>query len=520
MLNSGPHHRSALKPASGRSLVGQVALQLYRFFIVAVVVWLIRDLALRQKTHGDSPILVSEIVSLLPAAVTLRPDSSERDGLFVLDRDEREIGYVVRTQPHCRDIIGYCGVTDALVVLDPNWKILGIKVHASDDTKEHVGDVVTDRRFLKKWNGMSWDTAADLNLKQAGIEGVSGATMTSMAIAQSVKARLQLSRGEIAERPALRLGWRDWGMLAVIGAASVMAFGKPAWRHRWKRPFQIALIVYVGFISGDLLAQTLFAGWARAGVPWSTAPGLVLLGAAALMVPWVSRKPLYCHHICPHGAAQELIGRFRPARFNVTLSAGVVRGLEYLPFALLLFTLVIALLCAVTLAVPLHAQTTGAGSAANEADGCPVSLTLPIGWSSAPLQNTRVDRRRNMRLRYGPGTDDVVTIGVVASDMQRMLWKSVQTNGLMAAAPPLTIAGTTAEVMRSVSDAGRQGKGGTDAWMVLLPLDNKIAATIRLTVVINSGVTPPTTEVIRALFGSMRPHACLLPGDSDPFRDR
>ncbi len=344
MLNSGPHHRSALKPASGRSLVGQVALQLYRFFIVAVVVWLIRDLALRQKTHGDSPILVSEIVSLLPAAVTLRPDSSERDGLFVLDRDEREIGYVVRTQPHCRDIIGYCGVTDALVVLDPNWKILGIKVHASDDTKEHVGDVVTDRRFLKKWNGMSWDTAADLNLKQAGIEGVSGATMTSMAIAQSVKARLQLSRGEIAERPALRLGWRDWGMLAVIGAASVMAFGKPAWRHRWKRPFQIALIVYVGFISGDLLAQTLFAGWARAGVPWSTAPGLVLLGAAALMVPWVSRKPLYCHHICPHGAAQELIGRFRPARFNVTLSAGVVRGLEYLPFALLLFTLVIALL--------------------------------------------------------------------------------------------------------------------------------------------------------------------------------
>jgi len=344
VLNPEARHHRARQPAPRRSLIRQVALQFYRFSIVAVIVWLIRDLALRQKTHGDSPILVSEIVSLLPAAVALRPDSSERDGLFVLDRDEREIGYVVRTQPHCRDIIGYCGVTDAMVVLDPNWKILGIKVHASDDTKEHVGDVVTDRRFLKKWNGMSWDTAADLNLKQAGIEGVSGATMTSMAIAQSVKARLQLSRGEIAERPALRLGWRDWGMLVVIGAASIMAFGKPAWRHRWKRPYQIALIVYVGFISGDLLAQTLFAGWARAGVPWSTAPGLVLLGAAALLVPWFSRKPLYCHHICPHGAAQELIGRYRPARFNVTLSAGVVRGLEYLPYALLLFTLVIALL--------------------------------------------------------------------------------------------------------------------------------------------------------------------------------
>ncbi len=322
----------------------RLALQLYRLGVVAAVVWLIRDLALRQKTHGDSPIRVDEVISLLPAAAALRPDSSARDGLFVLDKNEREIGYVVRTQPFCRDIIGYCGVTDALVVLDPEWKILGIKVHASDDTKEHVHDVVTDRRFLKKWNSMSWDTAADLNFRKAGIEGVSGATMTSMAIAQSVKARLQLSRGELAERPALRLSWRDWGMLTVLGAASFMAFGKAAWRQRWKRPYQVALIVYVGLISGDLLAQTLFAGWARTGVPWSTAPGLVLLATAALLIPWSTRKPLYCHHICPHGAAQELIGHFRPARFNVTLPAGVIRGLEFLPYALLLFTLIIALL--------------------------------------------------------------------------------------------------------------------------------------------------------------------------------
>jgi hypothetical protein len=322
----------------------QVALQLYRFAVVAAIVWLIRDLALRQRTHGDSPIEVDEIKSLLPEAAALRPDSSERDGLFVLDRVGREIGYVVRTQPHCRDIIGYCGVTDALVVLDPNWKIVGIKVHASDDTKDHVRDVVADRRFLKKWNGMTWDAAAALDLKKAGIEGVSGATMTSMAIARSVKARLQLSAGEIVERPPLRLGWRDVGMLVVLTAATAMAFGRPEWRHRWKRPYQIALIVYVGFIAGDLLAQGLFSGWARTGVPWTTAPGLVLLATAALLVPWATRKPLYCHHVCPHGAAQELIGKIRPARWHVTLPASVVRGLELLPGALLILVLIVALL--------------------------------------------------------------------------------------------------------------------------------------------------------------------------------
>jgi NosR/NirI family nitrous oxide reductase transcriptional regulator len=309
----------------------QIALQLYRLAVVAVIAWLIRDLAVRQRTHGDSPIAVDEVKKLLPDAYSLRPDSTERDGLFVLDRQGRELGYVVRTQPYCRDILGYCGVTDALVVLGPDWKILGLTVHASDDTKEHVYDVVTDRRFLKKWNGMTWETAAGLDLKGAGIEGVSGATMTSMAIARSVKARLQLSSGGIAVRPPLQFGWRDWGLLTVLALAALMAFGRPAWRQRWRRPFQFGLIIYVGFISGDMVTQQLLAGWSRAGIPWSTAPGLVLLTVAALLVPWATRKPIYCHQLCPHGAAQEWIGKLRPARLHITLSGGVGRGTRVPP---------------------------------------------------------------------------------------------------------------------------------------------------------------------------------------------
>ncbi len=322
----------------------QLALQLYRFAVVAAIAWLIRDVAVRQRIQGESPVTASEVVKFLPDAATLRADDSARDGLFVLDRAGRELGYVVRTQPRCRDIIGYAGVTDTLVVLDRDWKIIGLAIHASEDTASYVRDIALDRKFLKKFNSLSWDAAADLDLKAAGIEGVSGATMTSMAIAQSVKARLKLSRDELAAPVPLRFAWRDWGMLVVLAAAALMAFGKPEWRHRWKRPYQIALIVYVGLIAGDLLAQKLFAGWSRAGIPWTTAPGLVLLATAALVVPWVTAKPFYCHHVCPHGAAQELIGQVRPSRFQLTLPAGVIRGLEYLPAGFLLLTLVVTLL--------------------------------------------------------------------------------------------------------------------------------------------------------------------------------
>ncbi len=320
-----------------------LALQLYRFAVVVTIAWLIRDVAVRQRVQGDSPVVATEIVSLLPEAFKLRPDDSARDGLFVLDRAGHELGYVVRTQPACRDIIGYAGTTDALIVLDRDWKILGLKVHASEDTASYINDITLDRRFLKKWNGLTWDAAAGLDLKAAGIEGVSGSTMTSMAIAQSVKARLQLSRDQLAARVPLRLAARDVALLGVLATAGVMAFGRAQWRQRWKRPYQIALLVYVGFIAGDLIAQKMLIGWARGGVPWTSAPGLLLLTVAALLVPWASGKPFYCHHICPHGAAQELISQIRPKRFQLTLSADVIRGLEILPGALLFFTLVVAM---------------------------------------------------------------------------------------------------------------------------------------------------------------------------------
>ena len=132
-------------------------------------------------------------------------------------------------------------------------------------------------------------------------------------------------------------------LVVVLLVAGVMAFGPATWRHRWKIPYQLALIGYVGLVSGDLIAQSLLVGWARNGIPWQTAAGLALLVGAALVVPWVSRRPFYCHHLCPHGAAQELIGRIRPKRWTFTLRADLTRALGFLPAALLVLTLVIAL---------------------------------------------------------------------------------------------------------------------------------------------------------------------------------
>jgi hypothetical protein len=315
----------------------QFALQLYRLAVLVVIAWIIRDHHLRLRLGGLMPVTVEEVRSIYPNAAQLDEDGGERAGWFVKDAQGAALGYVLRTAPVSDAIIGYRGWTDTLVAFDPALRVLGVRIRSSQDTREHVQDVREDRYFMKLWNGKSWDEIARVSPEQAGIEGVSGASMTSMAMAEGIMRRLRAADAALAiHPPPLRFAARDIGLVIVVGIALVLAFHGVHGRPWLRRTFQVAVIAYVGFINGDLLAQSLIVGWTQAGAaPWRTAPGLVLLLAAALAIPWTARKPVYCHHICPHGAAQMLLNRVVPKRWRINLRPDFARGLRWLPALLL-----------------------------------------------------------------------------------------------------------------------------------------------------------------------------------------
>jgi polyferredoxin len=90
-------------------------------------------------------------------------------------------------------------------------------------------------------------------------------------------------------------------------------------------------------MAGEMLSQGLLAGWAAHGTPWRNVHGLVLLAALALLGPVFTGKQLYCHHICPHGALQQLLAKRLP--FQWSPSKRVDAFLSKLPFMLLAFVL-------------------------------------------------------------------------------------------------------------------------------------------------------------------------------------
>lgn len=252
------------------------------------------------------PVTLEEVRAVFTNAARI----TRKDARWqVFDGQGRTLGYALRTSPQADNVPGYRGPTDSLIALGPDGQsVAALRVRKSFDTASYVDQVWRSRTFLDLFEGRSISQIANLELPRFPVDGVSGATLTARGVAEGVKLR---ALAEVRARPreaSWRPSPRDWGLLAVILGGVAMAF-TPLRGQRWIRAaWQGILVGYVGLVNHDFVSMALLGGWAANGLPLKTAPALVLLAGAAFAVPWLSRRQIYCHQLCPHGAAQQLLG--------------------------------------------------------------------------------------------------------------------------------------------------------------------------------------------------------------------
>jgi Na+-translocating ferredoxin:NAD+ oxidoreductase RnfG subunit len=267
------------------------------------------------------PVELEEIESLFPKAASLGPRIGTYGQQPVLAESGEQIGSLLRTSPAADGLLGYQGPTDVLMGFDGDGKLIGMRIKSSFDNEEYVGYVREDEYFPSLFAGMTLKQLSELDLKAAGVEGVSGATMTSQAVAKGLtlaaaeSLRESLKPAEKSSAP--KLAFRDWGTILVLLSGVVIGFTNLRGKKWVRVPFQMLLIVYLGFINGDLVSQAVLAGWAKHGVAWRSALGLVLLSMAAVLLPIVSKHNLYCHQLCPHGAFQQLLKNRLPWQWHL-----------------------------------------------------------------------------------------------------------------------------------------------------------------------------------------------------------
>ncbi|HEX4000933.1 MAG TPA: FMN-binding protein [Pirellulales bacterium] len=290
-------------------------------------------------------VTVGDVRSLFPHAEQIESDPGDPSVARVRGRKDAPLGWVLRTSPAADNTIGYQGPTDALVGIDLQGRVVGLAIHQSYDNEPYVGYVRDDEEFRNLFDGKSIEALAGLDLEAAGVEGVSGATMTSMAVAKGL---VLAAKGKLVQEQASRRSQSrglsfapaDVGTLVVVLAGIVIGFTKLRGIATVRVGFQFLVLAYLGLVNGVLLSQAQLLGWAQSGVPagaWS----LILLTAAALLLPIMTKRNLYCSHLCPHGALQQLALRFAHPRHTIPRPWRTAIGL--VPGGLLLFCLLVSL---------------------------------------------------------------------------------------------------------------------------------------------------------------------------------
>jgi len=317
--------------------------------------------SLRRRLGNDAPsfkfpneVTIDELTPYFPRAIRF-DENSECPLLFDIyasdnaNRDDDLVGRFMRSSPTVENVNGYQGPTDFLVLFDDKGLFKKIVIRSSFDNLEpepYVNYVREDEYF-------TIDMFAGLDRRQLSefdddeFEGVSGATMTSGGVYRAMKILAQRSlQPKMTERTRSSNGWRfsirDLGTLSVLSIAVLMTFTRFGRYKRSRTVFQCVLVIYFGFLNGDLISQVLVMGWSQNGVPFQNGIGILILTISAFCIPLFTKRNIYCHQICPFGAAQQLVRKIAKPRHRLPRSLHSVMRL--VPGCLLLLIVIATLL--------------------------------------------------------------------------------------------------------------------------------------------------------------------------------
>ena len=330
-----------------------------------------------KRIGGDRPSLVfpaavvpEELKRWFPEATGTR---EENDLTVAVDRNGATLGQVIRTGPLSDSVVGYQGPTELLIKMDPTTSavvpesdapmsaavsaadraiVADIQIRSSFDNEPYVGYCRTEYGFWSLFKGKSVDELARLDLEANRVEGVSGATMSSMAIAETLVSAAKEYQSRVAARSKaetqdasiwtrwsgqvlggieIRLTAPDVGCVVVLLCIPLFRakgwFRKKSLRVLWL----IAVVVVIGFWSGNLISMALVAGWSAEGIAWRLAPALAAITVVAFVSPIVGKSNPYCNHLCPHGAIQQLVKPTRKSKRHWKPPARLIAVIQYLP---------------------------------------------------------------------------------------------------------------------------------------------------------------------------------------------
>lgn len=292
------------------------------------------------------PLTLEQVKSIFPDAsgfVETKP------GVYQVGREAGTT--ILRSSEMGVSVHGFQGPSDIIVGLNGNT-VVGVRMIGSRDNEPYILDVAEELKYTEVYDGLTQPANAENDLLV-----VSGASYTARSIDRAVD---EMLRRYLQVPTAKPIDWKlivgmIWLMLGLIIALSPLRKSR-----KLRLAFAIFSIGVGGLWLGWMVAQDQWITWAERGTLSGTSLALLILSAVAIIVPSIFGKNIYCSHICPHGAAQTLLGNLRKRRF--ALPAKLHKVMVTVPWLSLILLWILALVgssFSASLAEPFEIWSTG-----------------------------------------------------------------------------------------------------------------------------------------------------------------
>ncbi|MBT6498303.1 MAG: FMN-binding protein [Deltaproteobacteria bacterium] len=251
--------------------------------------------------------------ALLPGMDRYEKTGFESYVAFKLGSDQ-PAGYII-----VKKADGFGGPLKVAVSVDPAGTVLNAVVVEHRETPSWFKKVIKSP-LLKSMKGKKYEDPFEIG---RDVDGITGSTYTTRAVIQSVKeASREIALNELnLPKPDEKPVGIQWGypeiMLVLLLAVAVFgiktASGKTKKRIRWL--LLLSGMFVIGFMVNHPLtlvdiSKFLMGYWPD--VHYQLYWYLLIFGV--LLIFLTTNKNIYCHYICPFGAAQECLAVFGKAR--------------------------------------------------------------------------------------------------------------------------------------------------------------------------------------------------------------
>lgn len=308
-------------------LLGIVALQNNKFLGKTIF-------SQKSVTIEATSFSLEDIKVIFPSATSFE---LKNDSIQVFN-SKSKIGWAYNSSPYTDNITGFASSTPILLGFDNENILVGIQLLKNYESPDFI-DKMKKAGFMKQWNGLA---IKEIPNKQ--IDAYSGSTLSSKAIIATMQTSTQRvlgTKSEIKEET----NWLETtktaaGYLLLALALAQFFFTKQLKKIR--NYYQIAVILILGFWTGNFLSLFALHNWTIHGIDLSTKLFAFLVLLLSTVLPLVTNKSFYCAYLCPFGASQEIIGKINTKKWKLSVKTkeflSTLREKIFATIMLLLFT--------------------------------------------------------------------------------------------------------------------------------------------------------------------------------------